>query len=66
VDFGWARFVNHSRTSPNLTPILLVDEKGEPAVVLVSIRAIKRGEELWYDYGERRKDVIKKNQWLKT
>lgn len=35
-----------------------------PRLYFVALRNIAPGEELSYDYGDRRKDVIKDNPWL--
>ncbi len=48
-----ARWINHS-CSPNCEPLLLEDEKDrreKDRVVIETLRAIKPGEELTYDYG---------------
>lgn len=48
-----ARFINHS-CDPNCEALVIEDEDGDPAkdqIVIESIRPIRAGEELTYDYG---------------
>ncbi|KYO02746.1 putative SET domain protein [Plasmodium gaboni] len=61
---SFARLVNHSKKKSNLIPkVLKVDNN--PRLFFVASRDIKEGEELLIDYGERDKEIIKDNQWLK-
>ncbi|ENN71869.1 hypothetical protein YQE_11484, partial [Dendroctonus ponderosae] len=58
------RLINHSRTSSNLyTKSILVD--GLPRLVLLARQNIKKGQELFYDYGDRSRESIKYHPWLK-
>lgn len=58
------RLLNHSRKQPNVRPKpVLID--GEPAIIFVAMFDLEVGTELRYDYGERKKEVIEKNPWLK-
>ena len=57
------RLVNHSRTSPNCVPKVF-RVKNTLKLLLVAIKNIKKGEEILYDYNEKRSEVIKKNPWL--
>ncbi|ERL96189.1 hypothetical protein D910_01361 [Dendroctonus ponderosae] len=58
------RLINHSRTSSNLyTKSILVD--GLPRLVLLARHNIKKGQELFYDYGDRSRESIKYHPWLK-
>jgi len=57
------RLINHSKSAPNLTP-LIVPIKGVPHLVLKAKRNVEAGEELVYDYGERRKPLLKALPWL--
>uniref|UniRef100_A0A1I8J3S7 B box-type domain-containing protein n=1 Tax=Macrostomum lignano TaxID=282301 RepID=A0A1I8J3S7_9PLAT len=50
------RYINHSRRRNNLKPIV-ADVNNKPHLVFQAIRDIARGEELLYDYGERRSDI---------
>ncbi len=36
----------------------------QPRLVLVALRDIEIDEELFYDYGERRKDIVEAFPWL--
>ena len=65
-DGRYGRMVNHSRKSPNAVPKVYTDDSGCPRLCLVAIKEISTGEELLYDYGERRNDVMKSNPWLYT
>ena len=57
------RLVNHSCVSSNLiTRIIVVD--GLPRLVFIACRNICLEEELLYDYGDRRKEVLAQNTWL--
>ena len=59
------RLLNHSRTDANCAT-RLVSIKDKPYLILETIRDVKAGEELLYDYGERSKDVLQYHQWLKS
>ena len=58
-----ARLVNHSRRAPNLH-LQLLQFEGRPRVALVARRDILVGEELLYDYGERRRQALADHPWL--
>ena len=36
-----------------------------PRVVFLASKDISVGDEIQYDYGEKRKEVLRKNPWLK-
>ena len=57
------RLVNHSKTKPNVVTKLIPVED-HPYLCLMAARTVSPGEELVYDYGERKKDIIKHHQWL--
>lgn len=59
------RLLNHSRTDANCAT-RLVSIKDKPYLILETIRDVKAGQELLYDYGERSKDVLQYHQWLKS
>ncbi|KYO02021.1 SET domain protein, putative [Plasmodium reichenowi] len=61
---SFARLVNHSKKKSNLIPKVLKVENN-PRLFFVASRDIKEGEELLIDYGERDKEIIKDNEWLK-
>lgn len=59
------RLLNHSKKNANvLTKVIEVDSY--PYLCLIAARDIPKGEELLYDYGDRRDDVIKAMPWLAT
>lgn len=57
------RMVNHSKKHPNTTT-KVIEVDGMPKLILLALRDIRTNEELVYDYGERRADVIKAMPWL--
>ena len=59
---GTGRFINHHLKGNVLTKVVSIDDI--PHLYFVAIRNISPGEELCYDYGDRRKDVIKEHPWL--
>ena len=64
-DDSMGRLINHSITHSNLRMKVVVVERGNPQVVFVASKTIYPGNELLYDYGERRKTVLEENPWLK-
>ena len=67
-EFNYAKFINHSRTRPNcrIDMMHICDAwfHGRSLIYFRSIRDIKAGEELLFNYGEDRPDVIAANPWL--
>ncbi|KNA01880.1 hypothetical protein PVNG_02956 [Plasmodium vivax North Korean] len=61
---SFARLVNHSKKNSNLIPKVLT-VASLPRLFFVAARNIKEGEELLIDYGERDREIIKNNEWLK-
>ncbi|CAF1626222.1 unnamed protein product [Rotaria magnacalcarata] len=57
------RLINHSRKNSNCQPKVFV-VKDQPRLILVALRDIEIDEELYYDYGERRKDIVEAFPWL--
>ena len=57
------RLINHSRKNSNCQPKVFVVHD-QPRLILVALRDIEIGEELFYDYGERRKDIVEAFPWL--
>ena len=57
------RLINHSRKNSNCQPKVFVI-RDQPRLVLVALRDIDVGEELAYDYGERRKEILEAFPWL--
>ena len=62
-DGSVGRLINHDKISPNLVmkPVVI---RNKPRVVFFASKDIQIGEELSYDYGERRKDVVRDLEWL--
>eukprot|EP01134_Creolimax_fragrantissima_P001842 CFRG1842T1 len=59
----FGRLINHSAKSANVfTRALMVDTT--PRLCFFALRDIKVGEELQYDYGDRRKEIIRSMPWL--
>lgn len=56
------RLVNHSRNGNLSTKI--VEYKSKPHLVLLAKDNINKGEELTYDYGDRRKEALIQHPWL--
>lgn len=56
------RLVNHSRNGNLMTKI--VSYKNKPHLVLLAKDDINEGEELTYDYGDRRKEALIHHPWL--
>ena len=59
-----ARYLNHSRKG-NLSPRKIIDKNKKPHIVLFANRDIDPDEELTFDYGERREEILKIFPWLK-
>jgi histone-lysine N-methyltransferase SETD8 len=57
------RLVNHSSRKPNCY-IKKVVASGQPHIFLVAKQDICAGTELLWNYGERRKNILKYNTWL--
>lgn len=57
--------MNHSKKSPNAQPKIFTIN-GVPRLCLMATKDIAIGDELLYDYGERRKDVLDSNPWLNS
>lgn len=54
-----SRFINHSRKRANLAPKLV-----HSRIVFKARRTIRAGEELLFDYGDRRPHVLAACPWL--
>ena len=59
-----ARLVNHGRRIYANCHPKIIDMNGTPRIYFQATRDLTPGDELLYDYGERRKDIIKANPWL--
>lgn len=63
-EFGLARLINHSRTSPNLIARKFIDKQRQPHIAFLASRDINVGEELAFDYGDRRPEAVRIHKWL--
>jgi histone-lysine N-methyltransferase SETD8 len=62
-----SRYINHSRKRFNIAPELIYTEqedKYSPHIVFKTKKVIEKGEELLFDYGEKRPQIVKANPWL--
>jgi SET domain-containing protein len=62
-DGSFGRLINHSKRDANLRP-----QGGvfKPRIMFYAARAIQKGEELLYDYGEDDPEILEKFPWLCT
>ena len=44
----------------------VVKVERQPVVVFVALQDIEENSELMYDYGERRREVLQENAWMKS
>ena len=58
------RLINHRKKNANLIPRTFI-VNNSPKVVFIAATDIAIGDELFFDYGERRADVVKELKWLK-
>ena len=56
------RLMNHSKLG-NIKPRVIDD--GNLHLCFFACEDIDVGEELLYDYGERKKDIVEQNEWLR-
>ena len=63
IPFHLGRLINHSK-SGNLKPTVKVDVRGEPQIIFQALKDIAVGQELLYNYKEKRAAVLKDNPWL--
>ena len=56
--------INHSKEEANVIMRIFVADR-QPRIVFLASKEIFIGQEIQYDYGERRKDVLAANPWLK-
>ena len=59
------RLINHSKKFPNSAPKVWELSFGDPRVIFEAARDIQKGEEILYDYNDRRKHVRDSLEWLK-
>ena len=62
-DDTYGRLINHSAVEGNLK-IKVLKVENDLRVVFCANRRIEIGEELLYDYGDRRKVAVRDNAWL--
>ena len=62
--YGYGRYLNHS-IDCNLKGNIVHDSEGVVHFVFTAQRDIMCGEELLFDYGDRRKEAVAHNTWLK-
>ena len=66
-DKSLGRLINHSRQHSNLIPQVVEDDiDGKSRVIFKSSKDVNVGDELLYDYGERRRECMKELPWLKS
>ena len=57
------RLINHSRCFPNLEVVAVVQDRRK-RLALITKRTIFAGEELLFDYGEKRSAALSYHPWL--
>ena len=60
------RLVNHSRVDANCKLHFEKPKDGNPRVGIVALKDIVSGTQLFYDYGDRRSDVLKDHEFLRA
>lgn len=65
-DGSFGRLLNHAWGAPkeNAVAVAVKNLGTHPRLLFKAVRDIESGEELQYDYGERREDVIRLMPWL--
>ena len=63
-DESKGRLINHSKDDANLSMKVFVVNDA-PRVVFLASKDISVGDEIQYDCGDKRKEVLRKNPWLK-
>jgi hypothetical protein len=63
--YGLGRYINHSIVNSNLKGRIEFDANGDMHLCFVALRDIQPNEELFIDYGDRRRDIVKHMTWLK-
>ena len=57
--------MNHSSKNPNVIVRVMLDSESIPHLCFFANRAIRAQEELLFDYGDRRKKVLERCEWLR-
>ena len=60
---GCGRLINHGSKGSNLRP-RVVEVEGVPRLCFFASADISPGEELLYDYGDKRKAAVAAHPWL--
>ena len=63
-DGNVGRMVNNSRNAVNAQP-KIINEQGFPHLAIFADRKIFAGEQILYDYGERRRNAVADKPWLR-
>jgi histone-lysine N-methyltransferase SETD8 len=61
----FGRLINHSAKYMNVKPVKFRMRTGW-GIQFVALRDIVDGEQLLYEYGEKRHDIVEANPWLKS
>jgi SET domain-containing protein len=61
---GFGRKINHSKKLRNVKTEIVEANIGHPRLFFRAIRDIKIGEQLFYDYGERDREILRNFPWL--
>jgi len=62
--FGIARLINHANPTKANAKAKLIEVDGYPRLYFVASRDIERNEEIRYDYGDRRKEILETHPFL--
>ena len=65
LQWGYGRYINHSRATANLYG-RVIGVQGRPHLCFFAKRAIRAGEELLIDYGDRSRESRQAFPWLKN
>ena len=63
-DGSIGRLINHCSRSPNVfMKVVKVDRS--PVIVFIALKDIQVGQKIQYDYGDKRKEILDANPWLR-
>lgn len=54
-----ARYINYSKSRPNVEAKLTTDSSGEPSAVIIALEEIPRDRELLWDYGDPYASIVR-------
>ena len=60
---SFGRLINHSKSLANLRPKVFVIG-GKPKVMLIATKEVQKGQQLFYDYNDKRKQAQLDFPWL--